>query len=415
MLKKTITLLIAVHFIITACGHSSDNSSTGSSQLSTTAPAINSNGEIVTTVNSTSGAKIAASSLQSSSNDPLSQLTSVEIPAGALSNAADIKIFETPSLAQNVTAASFGLTTISKAGPSIAIQSSATLSQPITVSVPYSLDGAKLLLAGQNLAVLVLSGSTVDLMTGDQINIGLNTVDVKVSKFGAFQVINYTGSVMQTTATSQISDSSLQSTTTVAAAAAAPAVTPTPTPTPAAPAPAATVEATPTPTPAVVPVVTTAFEGKWSNCNSVGSVFEKATVEFVGYKMTITSAMYSSAACTTLLYTDVNVYSFTLGSTLTAQGATPINETSVSYTVTPASTAGVQYLNANYSNSIAWQVGVGTNMFAADSAYGAVGDKTYDIGKVTGTGFSFGVWTGSPATAEAARPATLSTFVYTQN
>ena len=398
MLKKTISLLITVHFIITACGHSSDNSSTGSASLSTTAPAINSNGEIVTTVNSASGAKIAASSLQASSNDPLSQLTSVEIPAGALSKEADVKIFETPSLAQNVTAASFGLTTISKAGP---------LSQPITVSVPYSLDGAKLLLAGQDLAVLVLSGNTVDLMTGDQINIGLKTVDVKVSHFGAFQVINYTGSVMQTTATSQISDSSLQSTTAVAAA---PASTPTPTPTPAAAAPAAAAPAA-TPT----PVVTTAFEGKWANCHSVGSVFEKSTVEFVGYKMTITSAMYSSAACTTLLYTDVNVYSFTLGSTLTSQGATPINETIVSYTVTPASTAGVQYLNTNYSSSIAWQAGVGTNMFAADASYGAVGDKSYDIVKVTGSSMSFGVWTGSAAKTEAARPATLGTFVYSQN
>ena len=361
MLKKTITLLIAVHFIITACGHSSDNSSTGSSQLSTTAPAINSNGEIVTTVNSTSGAKIAASSLQSSSNDPLSQLTSVEIPAGALSNAADIKIFETPSLAQNVTAASFGLTTISKAGPSIAIQSSATLSQPITVSVPYSLDGAKLLLAGQNLAVLVLSGSTVDLMTGDQINIGLNTVDVKVSKFGAFQVINYTGSVMQTTATSQISDSSLQST---MVAAAAPATTPTPTP---AAAPAATI--TPTPTPAV-----TLLDGDWvfmfnnQNCyedredTNGNPIYSKSVTKITNNIQQVTNTMYSSSDCSSasLLYTENITVNFSVGRTI--GDAKAIDNTVQSYSITPASTTGVQVLkSADFWPSINWQVGAASS------------------------------------------------------
>ena len=219
MLKKTINLLIAVQFIITACGHSSDNSSTGSSQLSTTAPAINSNGEIVTAVDSASGAKIAASSLQSSSNDPLSQLTSVEIPAGALSKGTDIKIFETPSLAQNVTAASFGLTTISKAGPSIMIQGDSTLTQPIKVNVPYS---KALQLAGSDVAVLVLSGSTMEIFSGDQIQISDTTVSVSVSKFGAFQVIHYEGVVQQQKAETTVSEASLKSVTTVAATPATP-------------------------------------------------------------------------------------------------------------------------------------------------------------------------------------------------
>ena len=408
MLKKTITLLIAVHFIITACGHSSDNSSTGSSQLSTTAPAINSNGEIVTTVNSTSGAKIAASSLQSSSNDPLSQLTSVEIPAGALSNAADIKIFETPSLAQNVTAASFGLTTISKAGPSIAIQSSATLSQPITVSVPYSLDGAKLLLAGQNLAVLVLSGSTVDLMTGDQINIGLNTVDVKVSKFGAFQVINYTGSVMQTTATSQISDSSLQSTTTVAAAAAAPAVTPTPTPTPAAPAPTAT------PTPVV-----SILEGKWLTYNNgvacyedsvqkTGTIYAKTYIEVVGSIYKMIGSYHSSSDCSTasLLYTDVMTLTYVLG-TANSIGS-PIDLIPTSWTITPTNEAGITLLKVQNPEVAAtsWVVNTSLQMTLNNTTH------HYGICKVTDNKWIFGGNDDNDGKTPATRIQTLSTTDY---
>jgi hypothetical protein len=115
------------------------------------------------------------------------------------------------------------------------------------------------MLAGQDLAVLVISGSSVELMSGDQIEIGLNTVDVKTNHFGAFQVINIEGSVQQATAT--VASSELKS-----VAEAAPAVEPAP----AAPAvevissPIPTPSATPTPTPTPTPSPTPTLVGTWS-------------------------------------------------------------------------------------------------------------------------------------------------------
>ena len=244
-----ISTILSVSFLLLSCLGSSGGGiepSSASSSSTVIAPTPNAQGELIATVSAADGATISASALNLSTNDPLSQYTAIEIPAGSLSGAAEVKVFEAGSLAVQITPSDFGgVTAVTKAGPTIMIQATgATLTSDVTVSVPY--DAAVLALAQPELAVVVLNGTTLEIFTGEQLTIGSRTVSIKIRHFGAFQVVTYAGTVTQQTATVEISSDNLESVVEVAAAAEEeipePTVEPTPEPTP-------TVEPTPEPTP----------------------------------------------------------------------------------------------------------------------------------------------------------------------
>jgi hypothetical protein len=306
-------LILILTLLMTSCGTSDNGGGISSSSPATTAPTPNAQGELLATVNSATGATISASQL-TTNNDPLSQFTSVEIPAGALSKSIDVKVFETSSLAPQI-APEFGVTEVKKAGPALVIQGdSSALTSEITVSVPYS-SSASLNLADEQIAVLALSDTTMTLYHGGQIIVGNKIVSVKVKRFGAFQVVRYSGFVQQQKATVQVSEASLK---TVTAAASA-EVTPTPTPTPTVPTP------TPTPTPSVVAEPVVSLIGKWvTECFPLGMVYGKDMWVITSTSMRLTEQVYSDAACTQLVSTAIHPATYSTGTVL-ASGATPIN------------------------------------------------------------------------------------------
>ena len=226
MRKLTLILIFFVYFLNTSCGdekaavipeEESLNESLPESlpEPEESSPVPNEKGEIIIDIDSEDGAVISASQLQKDSNDPLSQFTKVEIPRGALNGKTEIKIFETQSVVEKVEAKSFGLTEIKKAGPSIVIKGNSTaIATEITVSIPYdkNLISLFMLVASNEIALLVVSDSDATILSGNKITVSDTTVKAKSNKFGVFQVIKYTGNVeTETTAVAQVSEDELKS------------------------------------------------------------------------------------------------------------------------------------------------------------------------------------------------------------
>jgi cell division septation protein DedD len=287
---KQFILILSLLFI-TSCG-ASNSGSPSASAVATTAPTPNASGELLATVDFAAGGNISASALQLATNDPLSQFTSVAIPAGALSKNIDVKIFETGSLAIQIAPSEFGVTEIKKAGPALVIQGDSTaLKSEITISIPYS-SSASLNLADEQFAVLALSGNNLEIFVGDQLTIGSKTIGVKVKNFGAFQVVKYSGVVTQQKVVSErISETSLQSVALPAPAAPAPAPE-----APAPAAPAAPAAPTPTPTPTVPSWVNTSWTNICYDFDNPSSSFQ-TTISITDTKVQHNVVRYNAAGC----------------------------------------------------------------------------------------------------------------------
>lgn len=152
----------------------------------------NADGELVYTMSS-SDAVTTISAAKLTTGNPLSKHMMVEIPVGALNLGAEIKIFETSSIVAQTTPEALGLDTVVSAGPAMIIKGTGELSAEITVGVPYKLNIQ--LLGKSELAVMLLSGKTIEIFSGDRLAIEENVVKIKTKKFGAFQAIEYSGIV----------------------------------------------------------------------------------------------------------------------------------------------------------------------------------------------------------------------------
>lgn len=176
-------------------------------------------GEIVAQVDS-KGATISAAALEG--NDPLSQYTVVEIPAGSLEGEGEVTISETISIADSVDAEKLGVLGLQEIGPAISIKSPLIILTPITVSIPYDkLALAYELVDAYDIALLIVSDDDeTTLLIGDKIVVNEKTVTAKTSKFGIFQVIKYMKQEKEitseetTTTTTSTSEETSSSTTT---------------------------------------------------------------------------------------------------------------------------------------------------------------------------------------------------------
>ena len=91
-------------------------------------------------------------------------------------------------------------------------------------------------------------------------------------------------------------------------------------------------------------------------------------MQFSGSSMTSTNKVYSASSCadSVLLSTEVSAYSFVINQTLDAHQMKGLTLTTATWTITPASTAGVQYLSTGTCTlcRLNWSAGVTKNIYA---------------------------------------------------
>ena len=195
-------LLVGFLIALTGCtGGGIQNGILSASTGNVAAPIPDNSGEIATSIPPNTAVTISASNLQGS--NPLSSLTTVDFPAGALSQQSDIKLFETSSIAKDIQPADLGVTQITAIGPAIFLKGDdSALAGNITINLAYPDSSAtSLFLANPDYVVLgiyLVNGATsAEIFSQDSLSFSsLNkTIGVKTKHFGAYQIIQLVGTV----------------------------------------------------------------------------------------------------------------------------------------------------------------------------------------------------------------------------
>ncbi len=172
-------------------GCSSGGGGSGTRKDDSTQPVIDSSGKKIYKVDPATGATISANGM--TGTDPTFANAALVIPPGALSIPVDISIFQAQPLVSTATASAVGSTSLTAAGPAVAVLPSQTVSitNSLAISIPYTAQTA--LTENRQLVVLAIypgaSKSELETFLGNELDTTTpGVIKLSITRFGAFQV-----------------------------------------------------------------------------------------------------------------------------------------------------------------------------------------------------------------------------------